>query len=256
MMLEQVDLDQKLTKNEFEERMPALRGRLYDLQMRCREARVPSLLVFEGWAGAGKRTVMHTLTSRLDPRYFKLYSIEPPRTAELEMPWLWRFWSKLPRYGEMAVFYRSWYRRTVATRVRKNSEQEWVRRCRDIEDFERCLAEDGAVFMKLFLHISQEEQAKRLKKLEKDPLTRWRVTPQDKKQNQKYSKYYKAIEETLAQTESEWAPWMIVEATDRQWTHYRVFETVVRRLEEGLRRHGVDPNSIEPPRAAPVARES
>jgi polyphosphate kinase 2 (PPK2 family) len=239
-MLEKVDLSRKLSKAEYKERFPILRARLADLQKACWDAKIPSVTLFEGWDSAGKGTSINLLTQRLDPRGFKLYAIQAPRTYELHMPWLWRFWLKLPNYGEMAIFDRSWYGRLLVERVEGlTPEEEWRKAYRDIADFERTLADDGYVLIKFFLHISQKEQARRFKKLEKDVIEAWHVQPEDWEHHRKYNEYLVAIEEMLERTEAEWGPWTIVEATDRRWARVKIFETIVRRLEEALAKRGV-----------------
>lgn len=246
-MLEQADLSRELRKEEYSELISPLRDQLYSLQMACRAARIPSVIVVEGWAGADKRRVIRTLTRRLDPRYYKLHPIESPRTAELEMPRLWRFWLRIPAYGEMAIFYRSWYRRLIADRIEGIATPEsWERRCRDIEDFERTLAADGTVIVKFFLHISRKDQEKHFKSIQKDPLLSLQVDPADELQHEKYDEYLQVIEQTLARTETEWGPWTIVEATDSRWAKYRVFATLVERLEQCLRQRGIEPPELAP----------
>ncbi len=238
-MLEKVDLSKKLSKAEYDERFPTLRARLADLQKACWDAHIPSVTLFEGWDASGKGTSINLLTQRLDPRGFKLYAIQAPRTYELHMPWLWRFWLKLPNYGEMAILDRSWYGRLLVERMEGlTPEEEWRKAYRDIADFERTLADDGYVLIKFFLHISKKEQAQRFKKLEKDPIEAWHVQPEDWKHHRKYDEYLVAIEEMLERTEAEWGPWTIVEATDRRWARVKIFETIVRRLEEALLKRG------------------
>ena len=160
-MLEKVDLTRAISKEEYKSRLPALQRELYDLQLATSEAGVASVIVFEGWEAAGKGTCINVLTSRLEPRAFKLHVIQEPRTHELHMPWLYRFWQRLPNYGHMAIFDRSWYRRVLEERVEKiTPKAEWRKAYRDIFDFERTLADDGYVMVKLFFHISQKEQKK------------------------------------------------------------------------------------------------
>jgi polyphosphate kinase 2 (PPK2 family) len=238
-MLEKVDLGRKLSKKEYKARLPYLRDRLYDLQKACWDAGVPSVILFEGWDAAGKGTSINLLTQRLDPRGFKLYAIQEARTYEKHMPWLWRFWLKLPNYGQMAIFDRSWYGRVLVERVEGlTPEQAWRKGYRDIVEFEHTIADDGCVVVKFFLHISKKEQRRRYKKLEKDPLESWHVQPEDWEHHRKYDQYLEAIEEMLERTDTEWGPWTIVEATNRRWTRAKIFETIIRRLEEALEDRG------------------
>jgi polyphosphate kinase 2 (PPK2 family) len=239
-MLEKTDLTKKLSKRDYKARLPYLRDRLYDLQKVCWSAGIPTVIIFEGWDAAGKGTSVKALTRRLEPRGFKLYPIQAPRTYETQMPWLWRFWLKLPNYGEMAIFDRSWYGRVLVERVEDlTPAEEWRKAYRDIANFERTIADDGYVIIKFWLHISQEEQKMRFKKLEKDPLNAWHVQPEDWEHHRKYDLYLAAVEEMLERTETEWGPWTIVEATDRRWAQVKIFETIINRLEEVLKKRGV-----------------
>jgi AMP-polyphosphate phosphotransferase len=230
-MLEKVDLTRAISKEEYKSRLPVLQERLYNLQLAASETGLASVIVFEGWDAAGKGTCINVLTSRLEPRAFRLHVIQEPRTQELHMPWLYRFWQRLPNYGQMALFDRSWYRRVLEERVEKIAPEECDKAYRDITDFERTLAEDGYALVKLFLHIGKKEQKHRFRKLESAPLTSWQVQPGDWKRHRKYGKYLAATEEMLERTESEWGPWTIVEATDRYWTRIAVFEAITRTLE-------------------------
>jgi AMP-polyphosphate phosphotransferase len=236
-MLEKVDLTRSIPKAEYKKRLPELQAGLYQLQLATSEAGVPSVIVFEGWDASGKGTCINVLTSRLEPRAFKLHVIQEPRTHELHMPWLYRFWARTPNYGHMAIFDRSWYRRVLEERVEKiTPKEDWEKAYRDITDFERTLADDGYVFVKLFFHISKKSQKQRFRKLERDPLTRWQVQPADWKRHKQYDKYLVAVEEMLERTESEWGPWTIIEATDRYWTRIAVFETIIRTLNAAVTR--------------------
>lgn len=238
-MLEKVDLKLSLSKADYKARMPGLQLRLLDLQRACWREGIASMVVLEGWDASGKGSTVRLLAGRLEPRGFKLYAVQAPRTAERHMPWLWRFWLKVPNYGEMAIFDRSWYGRVLVERVEKlTPKAEWSRAFEDITDFERALTDDGYVIIKFFLHISKAEQKKRFKALEADPMTAWQVEPEDWEHHRKYAKYLSAVEEVLARTETEWAPWTIVEATDRRWARLKVVESMVRRLEGALLARG------------------
>jgi polyphosphate kinase 2 (PPK2 family) len=253
-MLEKVDLTKKLPKADYRARLPYLRNRLYDLQKACWDAGIPSVVLFEGWDAAGKGSSVNLLSQRLDPRGFKLYAIQAPRTYEQHMPWLWRFWLKLPNYGQLAIFDRSWYGRVLVERVEGfTPEEEWRTAYRDISDFERTIADDGYVVVKFFLHISKAEQKQRFKQVEKDPLESWRIQPEDWEHHRNYDEYLIAVEEMLARTDTEWGPWTIVEATDRSWTRVKIFETIIKRLESALQARG---KPLPPEPAAEAAEAS
>jgi len=255
-MLEKVDLDLKLEKSEYQALAPALQRRLSDLQKACWRAEVPTLIVFEGWDAAGKGSSVQLLTRHLDPRGFTLYAIQAARPHEQQVPWLWRFWQRIPAYGEIAIFDRSWYGRVLVERVEGfTPEEHWRRAYRDIVNFERTLADDGAVIAKFFLHISKAEQARRFRRLEADPRTSWHVQPEDWEHHARYDDYVIAIEEMLERTDTEWGPWTLVEATDRRWTRYRILTTLIARLEAALQSRGL-PLPERPARADESANTS
>ena len=234
-MLENINLKKKLPREEFKRVLPTLQGRLYDLEKACWDHGVPTVIVFEGWDAAGKGTTIAALTQRLDPRGFKLYPITAPRTYEQQRPWLWRFWLRVPNRGEMVIFDHSWYGRVLEERVERTiAEKEWMHAYRDIVEFERMLADDGAIIRKFFLHISKKEQKQRFRAIEADPLEAWRVTKADWVRHKKYDEYLVAIEDMLELTESEFAPWTIVEATSKWHERKKVFETIIAAIEGRL----------------------
>jgi len=234
-MLETINLKRKMSRQDYEQAIPALQLRLYDLERACWQNGVSSIVVFEGWDAAGKGSCISALTQRLDPRGFKLYAINPPRTFEQGYPWLWRFWLKIPNRGEMVILDRSWYYRVIDDYVEGNiSSRERRAAIKDIVEFERTLTDDGTAMVKFFLHISKKEQKSRFKKMEADPLESWRVNKEDWRRHKRYDRYYEAIEEVLEITESEFAPWTIVEATSRSYARAKVFQTLVPVLEARL----------------------
>lgn len=234
-MLENVNLKRKLAREEYKALVPGLQRRLFDLEKACWDTGVSSVIVFEGWDASGKGSAIATLTQRLDPRGFKLYAINPPRTYEQARPWLWRFWLKVPNRGEMVIFDQSWYTQILDERIeQKCPAKQWRDRLRDIADFERTLADDGTVVLKFFLHISRKEQKERFHEIEKDPLESWRVTEKDWQRHKKYDEYRERIEEMMELTEAEFAPWTIVESTSRWHARRKIFDTIISALEHRL----------------------
>ena len=234
-MLENINLARSLSREEYKRTIPGLQRRLYDLEKSCWDEGASTIVVFEGWDAAGKGTTIATLTQRLDARGFKLYPIVPPRTYEQQRPWLWRFWLKVPNRGEMVIFDRSWYGRVLSERVESAvSERVWRGAFRDIVEFERMLADDGTTILKFFLHISKKEQKKRFRSIEADPLEAWRVSDEDWTRHKKYESYLTAAEEMLELTESEYAPWTIVEGTSKWYARKKVIETLIGAMEKRL----------------------
>jgi polyphosphate kinase 2 (PPK2 family) len=250
MMLD-LDLDQKISKDAYKQLFPELQRRLYALQKASWDAKIPVVIIFEGWDAAGKGTSINTLSSRLDPRGFKLHPIRAARTFEKKRPWLWRFWLKLPGRGEWAIFDRSWYGRVLVERVENLvGKRDWESAYQDIVDFEQTLADDGYLIVKFWLHISQREQKKRFKTLQRDPLTAWKVTAEDWEHHRKYDDYVLAIEEMLERTSTEWGTWTIVEATQKRYTIVKIYRTLIAALEARLKQR---PDALPPPIEAPQA---
>jgi polyphosphate kinase 2 (PPK2 family) len=233
-MIREIELSRKITKAEYKKKMKSLEVRLGALQRRARELGIPVVIVFEGWDAAGKGTLINKLLLAMDPRGFTVHPTNPPNEEERLRPFLWRFWTKTPAKGKIAIFDRSWYGRVIVERVDKLVPKKvWQKAYNEIISFERQLADDGTVVLKFFLHISPKEQKKRFKKLQSNTSTKWKVTRDDWKRHRQYDKYLKAIEQALAQTDTEFAPWTIVEAHDWRFAAIKVFSTVC----DGLERH-------------------
>ena len=234
-MLEQINADIKLTKEQYRARMPALQQRLFELQRSCWESGVGVLVAVEGWSGAGKGKAIKKITERLEPRAFEIHALRAARTDETYLPWMYRFWVRLPSYGKLAIFSHSWYRRVLDERLDGTVAGDAIGRAfDDINAFERALADDRYTIVKLFLHIDEGEQAKRLKKLESNQSTAWRVTARDWDQHEAYDDHRLAVEEMLAHTETEWAPWTLIESGNGRFARVKIFETLINRLEQEL----------------------
>lgn len=230
-MLEQLDLTHELSKEQYRARMQPLKFEMYEIGRAVFDTRTPVIVVFEGWGTAGKGRAITALTERLDPRGFRVHPINPPGTREQRYPWLHRFWLKLPARGEIAIFHGSWYRRVLTDRVARTISKETRRQAyRDIQDFERTLADDGVVIQKFWLHVAEKEQKRRIDKLLRSKTTAWRVSDEAKLEIQEYEAYVQAAEEMFGYTQSEYAPWELVSAMDRRWLNATVFETLIRRL--------------------------
>ncbi|RPJ59612.1 MAG: phosphate--AMP phosphotransferase [Acidobacteria bacterium] len=235
-MLEQIVLNQKASKAEYDEKVEDFERRLGELQRQARDLQIPIVIVFEGWDAAGKGTLINRLMQALDPRGFSVYPIRASTEEEAHRPFLWRFWTKTPERGRIAIFDRSWYGRVLTERVDKLiRKKSWQASYEQIRSFERQLADDGAVLIKFFLHISKKEQKKRFLELEANASMSWKVTKQDWRHHRQYEKYTRAIEDMLAQTDTAFAPWTIVESHDRRFATLKVFAATIRVLEERVR---------------------
>ena len=198
----------KREARDCRERLKARRTDLAALQQPLKEAKLPVIVLVEGWGAAGKGSVIHSLIRELDPRFFKVRSVGMPTAEEQRWPFLKRHFETIPEEGKILFLDSGWMDETVRERMRRDlSDQEYQRRLESIRVFERQLAAGGYLLVKLFLHISQETQEQRLEKLAEDKDTAWRVGENDRKQNKNYDKALEAFEEYLTATDFPWAPW-------------------------------------------------
>lgn len=234
-MLEKIDLSRKAEKEVYRQAKETYGPRLGLAQRRLKEAGIPVLILFDGMDAAGKGTQVNRLIQFLDPRGFDVYASSRVTEDEAMRPFLWRFWTLTPENGRIAVFDRSWYRKVREDRFEgRTAKKELAEAFRDICSFEKQLTDSKAVIIKLFLYISREEQKKRFKKLEESGETAWRVTKEDWKRNEDYDRYLKINEEMLERTDTEYAPWTIIEATDKSYGAMKILKTVTETLEDAL----------------------
>ena len=232
IMLEKIDLTKKMGKEEYRERMEKLELQLGKLQRECRERKIPVMIAFEGYGAAGKGVQIGKLIQGLDPRGFEVHAVKRETEEERMHPFMWRFWTKTPEKGRIAIYDTSWYRRVLVDRFDgKVSEKEIPADYDSIRAFEKQLTDDGMVMVKLFLAISRKEQKKRFDKLLESKETAWRVSEDDLKRNKEFDRYEEINEEMLKKTDSDYAPWTIIEATDRRYATVKVYLTVIHAME-------------------------
>jgi polyphosphate kinase 2 (PPK2 family) len=247
--LDDLDLSLKLSKKEEPERLEAAWTRLTQLRLTLGgligsgELGPPVCVAFEGWDASGKGGAIERLVAQMDPRHVRVVQFAAPTHDEKRHHFLWRFWPSLPGWGGMAVFDRTWYGRVLVERAEGfASKDEWTRAYDEINAFERGLSEEGTVLIKFWLHISSEEQLKRFKKREKDPLKSWKLTDEDWRNREKRDAYGGAVEDMVARTSVEpHAPWHLIPADSKRYARVAVIETVISEIEEGMRRHGMEP---------------
>ena len=234
--LDELDQSSSLEEAAAKDRLKKYQLRLLNQQHALREARRSLIVVVEGPDAAGKGGAIRRLVARLDPRLVRVWSIVKPTPEEYRHHYLWRFWTKLPPYGELTVFDRSWYGRVLVERVEHfATDREWRRAYGEINEFERQLVDDGAIVVKLYLQITKDEQLARFRTREADPYKHWKITDEDWRNRKKWPLHNEAAEEMFEKTSTEIAPWTVIAANDKRAARARVVKAVVEAIAGALR---------------------
>ena len=256
-MFEAAEVGHTLSKAVYKRRLPRLRTGLLQVQQQLRTAPFPVIVVFAGVDGAGKGETVNLLNEWMDPRWIVTRAFGEPSDEERERPEQWRFWRELPARGRIGLFLSSWYSRPVLDRAyRRISRVELEHQLGRIAEFEKTLTDAGALVVKYWMHLDKEAQRKRLQTLERDPLTRWRVTKLQWKHWKMYDRFIAAGEQTIGLTSTAQAPWQIVEGRDEEYRSLTVGESlrdaIAGRLAAAAR-PASDPPSVRPSRRAAAA---
>ncbi|WP_454916165.1 polyphosphate:AMP phosphotransferase [Xanthobacter sediminis] len=234
-ILSTLDLRHKLEKADYEEQMAHEQSRITCATQSPAFEKHGLILAFEGSDAAGKSSTIMRLRRALDPRRFRVHPIAAPTDEELARPYLWRFWRHIPARGRTAIFDRSWYGRVLVERVEGlRAPEQWGRAYGEINDFEAQLTDSGYVVVKFWLAISQEEQMRRFAEREAIPYKRFKLTPEDWRNREKWPLYEAAITEMVDRTSTRAAPWTLVEAENKHFARVKVLRTVADRLEAAL----------------------
>jgi polyphosphate kinase 2 (PPK2 family) len=250
--LDKLDLSLSLSREEEQKRLEAAQRRLLALRLQLGgklgdgQLGPPVCVIFEGWDASGKGGAIKRLVTPLDPRHVRVATFAAPTPDEKRHHFFWRFAPALPGWGGMAVLDRSWYGRVLVERVEGYATQEqWSRAYDEIVGFERMLAREGMVLIKFWLHVSDDEQLKRFRRRDRDPVKRWKLTEDDWRNRGRREDYLEAVEEMLERTDHADGPWDPVEANSKRYARVKVVDTVIQRIELGMREHGIEPLELK-----------
>jgi polyphosphate kinase 2 (PPK2 family) len=244
--LDKVDLSQRVDREEYDKRLIAAQRRFLQLRltlggfMSAGRLGPGVLVIMEGPDAAGKGGAIKCMVNHLDPRHYRVVSYGAPAKHEKDHHFLWRFYTELPGMGHMAVFDRSWYGRVLVERIEGFcTKEEWKRAYKSIVDFEESLCIESTILVKIYMHISDEEQLRRFQSRAEDPLKRWKLTDEDWRNREKNRDYERAAEEMFERTHHKLAPWDIVSGEQKRFGRVKCLETVIKRVEEGMSRWGI-----------------
>jgi AMP-polyphosphate phosphotransferase len=233
---------------DYERDLARIQDRLARLQIAHHVHGHRATIVLEGWDASGKGGIIQRLTAKWDPRFFDVHPIAAPTAEEKERHFLWRFWARLPRKGDIAVFDRSWYGRVLVERVEGfATEDEWRRGYDEINAFEAQQREIGTTVIKLFVHVTQAEQDKRLKKRFDDAWKRWKLSPEDFRNRARRSDYLSAMEEMFDRTDTPDATWTLIDGNDKKAARIAALSAVADQLEANV--------SLTPPTGDPELKK-
>ncbi len=234
--LNHVDLSKSLTKEEYTEKLEKLQKKLSKLHNELYTRRIPVVLAFEGWDAGGKGGAIKRLTGALDPRGYTVNPTAAPNDIEKVHHYLWRFWTKMPKDGHIAIFDRTWYGRVMVERIEGFcATRDWERAYKEMNDMEKQLYNHGAVVLKFWMQIDKEEQKRRFTERQNTPDKTWKITDEDWRNREKWDLYEQAVDEMLIRTSTTYAPWIIVEGNDKYYARIKVLETVVDAIEARLK---------------------
>lgn len=230
-------------KGSYAEALKELQERLSRIMVAHIVHKRRSVIVLEGWDAAGKGGAIQRLTARWDPRHFAVWPIAAPSEEEKGRHFLWRFWTRLPAAGEIAVFDRSWYGRVLVERVEQLvTEAQWRRAYDEINEFEAQQVDDGTNIVKLFFHVTQAVQDERLKARLAHPWKRWKVTADDFRNRARREDYLAAIRDMFAHTDTRWAPWRVIDGNNKKAARIAALSAIAEALEKRLPTQPPDPN--------------
>ncbi|AKB78715.1 hypothetical protein MSHOH_2232 [Methanosarcina horonobensis HB-1 = JCM 15518] len=233
--LEKTDLSKNLSLKEYRESKKLFQHRLETLQYELFRKKRSVLIIFEGWDAAGKGGDIRRLVEELNPRLYRVVPVGSPNDTEKAHQYLWRFCDAAPMAGHITIFDRSWYGRVLVERVEGLcTEEEWRRAYREINEFEKILADSGVIILKFWLHIDRETQLERFKSRLNDPEKRWKITEDDWRNRNRWEDYKIAADEMLQKTSTLGAPWIIIESRDKRYSRVKVLKTTAETLEKEL----------------------
>lgn len=234
-MLKNVIFPERPGEEELKARLKTAREKLAGQQTLIKEHKLPVLVLVEGWGTAGKGSVIGQMIRNIDPRFFKVAPMDQPTEEERRKPFLCRYFTKIPEAGKFMFLDSGWMDEVTRNRVHGEMDQKtYEQRIDSIRRFERQLTDNGYLVMKLFCHISEKEQKKRIESLVEDIDTRWRVSENDKWQNKHYEKCLEVFDRYMEDTNNPSAPWYVIDAKSKKWAELQALETLTQGIEIAL----------------------
>ena len=238
--LADVTLDDKtLTEETYKKELDRLQAELLELHYRLYRKKIPVVIAYEGWDAAGKGGNIKRIAGALDPRGYEVHPIASPEPHEKARHFLWRFWTRLPKTGHIAIFDRTWYGRVMVERLEGFcSENDWQRAYNEINEFERELTDWGAVVIKFWVQIDKQTQLERFTERQNTPEKQWKITDEDWRNREKWDLYEAAVNEMLQKTSTAFAPWHILESNDKKYARIKALKIVTEEIRKACQKKG------------------
>jgi polyphosphate:AMP phosphotransferase len=233
-----VDLTQALDSSTYKQKLNKYQAKLQDLAWQLHGHQRSVVAVFEGWDAAGKGSAIRRVTGAFDPRLYRVVQFSAPTDEERRHHYLWRFWRHLERDGRSSLFDRSWYGRVLVERVEEfASPEQWGRAYDEINQFEKQLTDHGNIVLKFWIHISPQEQLRRFKEREQQPHKQYKITDEDWRNRDNWGHYETAIDEMVAKTSTNYAPWTLVAGTNKRFARIQILQTFCHHMELALEQY-------------------
>jgi len=248
-MFESAELGHKITKQVYARQEPKLREALLNAQFDLAQAKkFPVLILIGGVDGAGKSETVNLLSEWMDPRHIQTRAFGDPSDEEAQRPRMWRFWRELPPKGKIGILFGSWYTAPIVSRVLGQSDESGLKdSLEEIVRFEKMLCDEGVLLLKFWFHLSKKQQKTRMQELEKDPLTRWRVTKFDWDRLKMYDAFRQVSEQALRETSSATAPWTVIDGSDTRYRSLTVGKLLLDSMKTRLQKSSHQERRVQAP---------
>ena len=234
-LLKDIDMSVKVEEEEYRKQLKKEQDRLSHLHNKLYLEKIPVIIAYEGWDAAGKGGNIKRVSEALDPRGYEVMPIAAPSKEEKDRHYLWRFWTRLPKDGHVAIFDRTWYGRVMVERIEGFcTTDDWQRAYGEINDFERQLYDWGAIILKFWINIDNDEQLRRFTERQNTPSKHWKITDEDWRNRDKWPQYEEAVDDMIKYTSTDFAPWHIIAGNDKYSARLQTLEIINDTIEKAL----------------------
>ncbi len=233
-MFGSITLGQSYSSKEYKNLEPKMHMKLFELQLKCEELKIPILITIAGLDGTGRGEIVNSLSTWFDAKKMRNHTFWNPTDEARNRPEAWRYWMNLPKAGEIGIFLGGWYSEPIRLAATKEiSEAELYKILSERTEMERILSNDDYVIIKFWLHVDEKEHQKRQSKRVKEKGS-YHFTPYDEKSESDYSSLVETVAKAIPMTDREYAPWCIIDAFDKNFRNIAVARALIESMEHAI----------------------